>query len=103
MSKRRYRQHTAEEKVAILRKVLVEKQTVSAVCEEHDLSPTLLYNWQQQFFENGAAAFAKDASAEQRELEKKVEQLQARLTKKDSVIAEVTGEFVKLKKELGEP
>lgn len=103
MAKRKYRQHTAEEKVAILRKVLIEKQTVSAVCEEHDLSPTLLYNWQQQFFENGAAAFAKDASAEQRELEKKVEQLQARLTKKDSVIAEVTGEYVKLKKELGEP
>ena len=103
MSKRKYRQHTAEEKVAILRKVLIDKQTVSAVCEEHDLSPTLFYNWQQQFFENGAAAFAKDASAEQRELEKKVEQLQARLTKKDGVIAEVTGEYVKLKKGLGEP
>ena len=89
--------------MAILRKVLIEKQAVSAVCEQHDLSPTLFYSWQQQFFENGAAAFAKDSSAEQRELEKKVEQLQARLTKKDSVIAEVTGEYVKLKKELGEP
>ena len=74
------------------------------MCEEHDLSPTLLYNWQQPFFENGAAAFAKDASAEQRELEKKVEQLQARLTKKDSVIAEVTGESaMSPKKNLGNP
>jgi transposase-like protein len=89
--------------VAILRKVLVERQAVSAVCEEHDLAPTLFYNWQKQFFENGAAAFAKDASGEQRELERKVEHLEARLAKKDSVIAEVTGEYVKLKKELGEP
>jgi len=32
-----------------------------------------------------------------------VEHLEARLAKKDSVIAEVTGEYVKLKKELGEP
>lgn len=103
MSKRKYRQHSAEEKVAILKKVLIDKQAVSAVCEECDLSPTLFYNWQQQFFENGAAAFAKDASAEQRELERKVEKLEARLTKKDAVIAEVTGEYVKLKKELGEP
>lgn len=102
MSKRKYQRHTAEEKVAILRKVLVEKQAVSAVCEEHNLSPGLFYNWQQQFFENGAAAFSKDATAEQRELEKKVEHLEARLTKKDSVIAEVTSEYVKLKKELGE-
>jgi transposase-like protein len=89
--------------VAILRKVLVERQAVSAVCEEHDLAPALFYNWQKQFFENGAAVFAKDASGEQRELERKVEHLEARLAKKDSVIAEVTGEYVKLKKELGEP
>jgi transposase-like protein len=101
--KRKYRQHAAEEKVAILRKVLVERQAVSAVCEEHDLAPALFYNWQKQFFENGAAVFAKDASGEQRELERKVEHLEARLAKKDSVIAEVTGEYVKLKKELGEP
>jgi transposase len=101
--KRKYRQHRAEEKVAILRKVLIERQAVSAVCEEHDLAPTLYYNWQKQFFENGAAAFTRDGSGEQRELERKVEHLEGRLAKKDSVIAEVTSEFVKLKKELGEP
>ena len=72
--------------------MLIEKQAVPAVCEQRDLSPTPFYSWQRQSLENGAAAFAKDASAEQRELEKKVEQLKARLTKKGSVIAEVTGE-----------
>jgi transposase len=69
---RRYRQHSAADKVAILRQVLLEGQAVSKVHEEHDLSPTLFYSWQKQFFENGAAAFAKDASAEQRDLERKV-------------------------------
>lgn len=101
--KRRYRKHSAADKVAILRKVLVEKQSVSAVCEEHDLSPTLFYGWQKQFFEKGAAAFAKDESDERRELERENEALKTRLAKKDSVIAEVTAEYVKLKKELGEP
>jgi transposase len=99
---RRYRQHSAADKVAILRKVLLEGQPVSTVCEEHDVSPTLFYTWQKQFFENGAAAFAKDASAEQRALERKVEELRQRLTQKDRVIAKVTEEFVKTKKELGE-
>ena len=99
---RRYRQHSAADKVAMLRKVLLEGQAVSAACEEHDVSPTLFYTWQKQFFENGAAAFAKDTSTEQRALERKVEELRQRLTQKDGVIAKVTEEFVKTKKELGE-
>ena len=99
---RRYRQHSAADKVAILRKVLLEGQAVSAVCEEHDISPTLFYTWQKQFFENGAAAFAKEGHAEQRDLERTVEALRHRLTQKDRVIAKVTEEFVKTKKELGE-
>ena len=99
---RRYRQHSAADKVAILRQVLLEGQAVSKVCEEHDVSPTLFYTWQKQFFENGAAAFAKDASGEQRDQARKVEELRQRLTQKDRVIAKVTEEFVKTKKELGE-
>jgi len=75
---------------------------VSAVCEEHDISPTLFYTWQKQFFENGAAAFAKDDRAEQRDLARTVEALRERLTQKDRIIAKVTEEFVKTKKELGE-
>ena len=100
---RRYRQHSGADKVAILRQVLLEGQAVSKVCEEHDVSPALFYTWQKQFFENGAAAFAKDATAEQRDLERQVEALRQRLGQKDRVIAQVTEEFVKLKKELGEP
>ena len=89
--------------MAILRQVLLEGQAVSAVCEEHDLSPTLFYTWQKQFFENGVAAFAKDAGAEQRELVRTVEVLRERLGQKDRVIARVTEEFVKQKKNLGSP
>jgi transposase len=94
MGTRRYRQHSAMDKVAILRKVLLEGQAVSKVCEEHDLSPTLFYAWQKQFFENGAAVFATDARGEKRDLERQVEELERQLTKKDAVIAKVTEEFV---------
>jgi len=84
--------------VAILRRVLLEGQAVSTVCEKHDVSPTLFYTWPKQFFEHGAAAFAKEASAERRDLERQIDALQQRLGQKDRVIAKVTEEFVKLKK-----
>ena len=103
MAKREYKQRSGEQKVAILKQVLLEKQAVSKVCEEHGLSPTLFYEWQRQFFENGAAAFGKDRDDEVRTLEKKVEHLEARIARKDTVIAEVTAEYVQLKKALGEP
>jgi transposase-like protein len=49
--------YTAEEKVAILRRHLLEGVAVSALCDELGLQPTVFYRWQKEFFENGAAAF----------------------------------------------
>jgi transposase len=48
---------SAEEKVAILRRHLLEKVPVSDLCEELALRPTVFYRWQKEFFENGASAF----------------------------------------------
>ena len=103
MSKEKRTYRTSQEKVAILKEHLLDKKPVSEVCEAHGVSPGLFYDWLKAFFENGAAAFDKDSSAERRELERKVEALNEKLAKKDSVIAEVTEAFVTLKKTLGEP
>src|SRR5258705_13566226 len=55
---RKERKHyTAEEKVAILRRHLLDKVAVSDLCEELGLQPTVFYRWQKEFFENGSAAF----------------------------------------------
>ena len=55
---RKERKHyTAEEKVAILRRHLLEKVPVSDLCAELGLRPTVFCRWQKEFFENGAAAF----------------------------------------------
>jgi len=56
---RKERKHfTPEEKVAILRRHLVDKVPVSELCEELGLRPTVFYRWQKELFENGAAAFS---------------------------------------------
>jgi transposase-like protein len=52
---RRY--FSPEQKVAILREHLIEGKAVSDLCDKHHIHPTVFYQWQRQFFENGTAAF----------------------------------------------
>jgi transposase-like protein len=106
MSKQSRRSFNTEQKVAILRRHLVDKIPVSDLCEEYRLQPSVLYGWQKLLFDNMGAALdtvpAKQAPQRERQLAAKVEHLEARLAKKDSVIAEISAEYVQLKKELGE-
>ncbi len=96
--------HTPEERVTILRRHLVDKVPVSTLCDEHQIHPTVFYRWLKQFFENGAAAFGPaprtDKQVEARE--QRIAFLEAKLKKKDEVLAELMEEHVALKKSLGE-
>jgi len=58
MEKKPRRQYSPEEKVRILRLHLLEGKAVSEICEREGIHPTLFYQWQRTFFENGAAAFS---------------------------------------------
>ena len=55
MSHKTRKAYTAEEKVAILRRHLLEQTPVSDLCDQYQLHPTQFYRWQRQFFETGAA------------------------------------------------
>src|SRR5947207_15352328 len=57
MSKLERRHFSAQEKVKILRLHLLEGKAVSNLCEPHRIPPSLFYQWQRQFFENGTRAF----------------------------------------------
>lgn len=104
MAKRKRRRFTPEDKVAILKEHLVDRKAVSEVCDVHDLKPNQFYSWQKQFFENGAEAFrSSKIDPVERTLRHKVDQLEKKLSKKDEVIAEISEEYVDLKKALGEP
>src|SRR5712692_1634755 len=49
------RHFSAPEKVAILRRHLLDKTPVSDLCDEVGIAPNLFYRWQKEFFENGHA------------------------------------------------
>ena len=79
---RKERNHyTPEEKVAILRRHLLDQVPVSEVCEENGLQPTVFYRWQKELFEHGAAAFqAKERPARQvEEKQKRIEFLEKKV------------------------
>jgi transposase-like protein len=106
MSKRKHL--TAEQKLSIVRRHLLEKVPISDLCDEFGIHATQYYTWQRQLFENGTLAFERRANgANQRRQEdaaaRKIAQLQAKLQKKNEVVAELLEEHVQLKKELGEP
>ncbi len=100
----RDRKHfTPQEKVSILRRHLVDKVQVSTVCEEAGIQPSLFYQWQKQFFENGAAAFQPSARPKIDQAQQRISWLEQKLRRKDEVLAELMEEHVALKKSLGEP
>ncbi len=98
--------YAAEHKLALLRRHLIDKVPVSELCEDRGLQPTVFYRWQKELFENGAAALerkngrregrARDAGA------RRIDALQAKLARKDEVLAELMEEHLALKKSLGE-
>ena len=51
--KKARKHYTGEEKVAILRRHLLEHEPVSKLCDELGLQPAVFYRWQKEFFENG--------------------------------------------------
>ena len=95
---------SAAEKVAIVKAHLVDKVPVSDLCDKHQILPTQFYGWQKLFFENGTAAFDAASKRTRREDDKdrQIAALQAKLTQKNEVVAELLQEHVQLKKELGE-
>ena len=93
------------EKLAILKRHLVDKVPVSDLCDQLDIYPNQFYDWLKRFFENGQTAFenGRKSRAIEDAKDRKIEQLEAKLQRKNEVMAELMEEYTKLKKSPGEP
>ena len=97
------RHFSGEDKVKILRMHLVEGKAVSALCEEHKINPSLFYQWQRTFFENGSRAFDGTGTPKAEiKFERQIEALESKLQRKNEVLSELMEEHIRLKKDLGE-
>ena len=94
--------YTAEEKVMILKKHLLEGKKVSELCEEYDIHVSTFYDWQKMLFENGAKAFRKEEyNSKQKKNKEKIKGLEETLSRRETALAELLEEHIDLKKKLG--
>ena len=100
--KKSRKHYTPEEKVAILRRHLLENEPISKLCDELGLQPTVFYRWQKEFFENGAAAFEQRRPFSHSADKERIAYLEKKIQTKDEVLAELMTEHVALKKTIGE-
>jgi len=93
-----------QEKIAALKRHLLEGVAVSNICDELGIAPTLFYRWQKELFENGHTVFdnGRKAKAVEDAKDQKIQQLQAKLARKNEVMAELMEAHTQLKKDLGE-
>ena len=103
MAKQR-RHFDGPQKVAILKQHLVDKVPISDLCDQHAVHANQIYDWLKKFFENGHAAFdtGRKSQAADTAKDDKIEKLEAKLARRDSVMAELLEAHTLLKKELGE-
>src|SRR5882762_5384864 len=105
MNSTKQRRHFAgTEKVAILKRHLIDKVPISDLCDELGLYPNQVYGWLKDFFENGHLAFdnGRKSKAVEDAKDRKIDQLEAKLTRKNEVMAELMEALTEQKKSLGE-
>ena len=92
------------EKIAALKRHLLEGVPVSTICDELGIAPTLFYRWQKELFESGHTLFenGRVAKAVDNAKDEKIQKLEGKLTRKNEVMAELMEAHTQLKKDLGE-
>jgi len=101
----RTRRHfTAEQKAEVVRRHVAGKEAISDLADELGLQPSQIHTWVQQVLGHGAAAFNRSAGHRRVEgaKDRRIAQLEAKLARKNEVVAELMEAHVQLKKELGE-
>jgi transposase len=103
MGRKKSKRLDADSKIKVLQRHLMYKKPVSELCEEFGIQPSVFYTWQRDLFARGATLFdSKPGPRKVDRTDERIAFLEAKLAKKDEVIAELLEEHVALKKSLGE-
>jgi len=80
---RKYRKFTAKQKAEIVLAGLRGEVSIKEVCRQHEIAETLYYTWREKLLEGGEATLAgKDERQGERELRKKIGELERALGRK---------------------
>ena len=107
MSESKVRRHfTGPQKAEVVRRHLVGKETVADLADELVVQPSQIHLWIMQVMDQAERAFERSGKRQTKRTEqakdRRIEQLEAKLTDKNEVIAELMEENVRAKKASGE-
>lgn len=89
------KQRSAQQKLEIVLAGMRGDRSVRDVCREHDVSEALYYNWRDKILEGGKAALSgKDERQAEKELRKKIGELERALGRKTYEL-EIAGEALR--------
>ena len=67
------------EKVAILKRHLMNDEKASDICDDIQIAPVLFYRCQKEFFEHGFKAFERDTTKHIKRVEHRISMLEGEL------------------------
>jgi transposase-like protein len=70
------RKFDPETKIAIVLEGLKGNTTIAELCRKYQISETLYYKWRDKFLEGGRKAFLSPESDREKELERRIEELE---------------------------
>jgi len=103
MARRMRRRFSGQEKIKILKRHLLEGEPISEVCKEFEITPKQFYDWQKQLFDKGDELFnMKRGPSSMDARDQKIEDLEAKLARKNEVLSEAVEALVTSKKLSGD-
>ena len=95
------RRWTAEQKAQIVRRYLRDKVSLADLADETGASPGLISQWVKTLMESAETIFANELKKVKRTREKDLMAKEARIAQLQEVIAELSTEVLRLKKDPG--
>ena len=92
--------YSSNRKVEILREHLENGVSISELSRRYDIHPNMIHKWKKQLFENAQEVFSQKQKGPLSAENRKIEQLEEKLKDKDSLIAEIITDNIRLKKKL---
>lgn len=92
--------YSASRKIEILREHLENGISVSELSRRYGIRPNMIHRWKKQLFEGALEIFSQKHQGQSSSQGRKIDHLEDRLKEKDSLIAEIITDNIRLKKKL---
>jgi transposase-like protein len=90
---------SSEQKATILREWIESGLSIGELAEKHHVTPNDLYRWRKQLLENASEIFSRKRNdSSTRKEQARIQELEAKLKQRNTLISELAQENLELKK-----